>query len=35
VLKKRVDRAKKVLEENKSEMLAGENSELVETKTKG
>ena len=35
VLKKRVDRAKKVLEENKSEMLAGKNSELVETKTKG
>ncbi len=35
VLKERVDQAKKVFEENKSEVLAGVNSELVETKMKG
>jgi hypothetical protein len=35
VLKERVDQAKEIMEENKSEMLAGANSELVETKTKG
>ncbi len=32
VPKERVDQAKKVFEENKSEALAGVNSELVETK---
>jgi prefoldin subunit 5 len=35
VLKERVDQAKEIMEENKSEVLAGANSELVETKTKG
>ncbi len=35
VLKERIKKAKKALEENKGEAVASENSELTENKTKG